>query len=95
MASSGQYDDLVISDADRRVLQFLNDSEITFELLDDVVRLNRRAANSLYDFRAGFDGRVGTSDDRMFQTIEQVDEQRYVGERALAQLRGYVLGWEH
>jgi len=88
------YDDMVISDADRRVLQFLNGPELTFEELDDVVRLNRRAAASLYDFRAAADGRVGTSDDRSFETMEQVDAQRYVGERALAQLRGYVLGWD-
>tara|TARA_B100001964_G_scaffold171641_1_gene188893 strand:+ start:357 stop:1049 length:693 start_codon:yes stop_codon:yes gene_type:complete len=88
------YDDLVISDADRRVLAFLNDPRLTFSELDDDARLNRRAASSLYDFRAGNDGSLGNSDDQHFETMAQVDAQRYVGERALAQLRAYVSGWE-
>ena len=88
------YDDLVISDADRRVLAFLNDPRLSFVELDDDAGLNRRAASSLYDFRTGNDGLLGNGDDQHFETMEQVDAQRYVGERALAQLRAYVSGWE-
>ena len=88
------YDDLVVSDADRRVLGFLNDPRLSFTELDDEAGLNRRAATSLYGFRAGDDEVLGTSDDAYFETIAQVDAQRYVGERALAQLRAYVSGWE-
>ncbi len=88
------YDDQVVSDADRRVLAFLNDPRLSFTELDDDAGLNRRAAFSLYDFRAGADAALGTEDDAYFDTMDQVDAQRYVGERALAQLRAYVSGWD-
>ncbi len=81
------------------VLKLLNDTEgTTFELLDDDVRLDRRAAANLIETRDGADGLPGTEDDVLFETIAQVDEVRWVGATALdrlaefARLNDYVPG---
>lgn len=83
------------------VLRLLNDADpagTTFEFLDDVVALDRRAARNLVDHRDGPDGEPGTSDDDLFDTIAEVDAVSWVGESALnkllefAQLNDYVPG---
>lgn len=83
------------------VLRLLNDADpegTTFEFLDDVVALDRRAARNLIDHRDGLDGLPGTRDDDFFDTIAEVDAVRWVGESALnrllefARLNDYVPG---
>jgi subtilisin-like proprotein convertase family protein len=68
------------------VLALLNDPSTTFALLDDAVALDRRAAASLIAHRDGPDGAFGTADDDLYDTIEEVDAQYYVGESALTRL---------
>lgn len=78
------------------VLGLLNDAATTFEILDDVVRLDRRAAENLIAHRDGADGVYGTSDDDAFDDIAEVDAVPYVGPAALdrllafAEAEGYV-----
>ncbi len=81
------------------VLRLLNDVEgSTFEFLDDVVALDRRAARNLVDHRDGEDGEPGTDDDNLFDSIAEVDGVRWVGESALnkllefAELNDYIPG---
>lgn len=69
------------------ILRLLNDGEgTTFELLDDDVALDRRAARNLVDHRDGWDLVFGTDDDDLFDTIAEVDAVRYVGPAALERL---------
>lgn len=59
------------------VLEFLNHDDTTFEVLDDEVGLDRRAAQSLSDF--------GT-----FHDVQQVDDCYFVGPAALEALEAYA-----
>ena len=77
------------------LLWFLNDGSTTFEILDDEVPLDRRAARNLIDHRDGPDGIFNTSDDDPFDTVEEVDGIAYIGETALERLVHYACldGW--
>lgn len=77
------------------VLGLLNHEDTTLALLDDDVGLDVRAATSLIEHRDGADGVFGTDDDDTYQTIAEVDDQYYVGDRALQQLLDYAQadGW--
>ncbi len=77
------------------LLEFLNEPSTTLELLDDEVPLNRRTARNLILHRDGWDQTPGTYDDNLFDTVSEVDEVRWVGPAALAQLLKYALdqGW--
>jgi len=59
------------------LLRFLNDPATTFEVLDDEVPLDRRAATNLIAARP-------------FSTIAQVDVVKYVGDRSLARLTEFA-----
>ena len=73
------------------VLRLLNDGEgTTFAFLDDEVGLDRRAAMNLIAHRDGRDGRFGTRDDDLFDTIAEVDAVSYVGPAALATLAEFA-----
>ncbi|NOY93252.1 MAG: hypothetical protein GXP55_18865 [Deltaproteobacteria bacterium] len=73
------------------VLLLLNDGEGTsFELLDDAVALDRRAAENLVAHRDGADGVFGTRDDDLFDTLAEVDAVRWVGPSALAKLTEFA-----
>jgi hypothetical protein len=75
------------------VLALLNDSDTTFETLDDDAGLDKRAAGSLIDFRAGEDGEYtgGTHDDHIYRAIAEVDDRYFVGASALSHLLDYAL----
>jgi len=74
------------------VLRLLNDGEGTsFELLDDAVALDRRAANNLVAHRDGADGVFGTRDDDLFDTLAEVDAVSWVGPTAMARLSEFAL----
>jgi len=77
------------------LLRFLNDESTTFEILDDEVPLDRRAAQNLIDHRDGPDGAFNTSDDDPFDTVEEIDQVAYIGETALERLVHYACldGW--
>jgi len=73
------------------VLRLLNDVEgTTFEFLDDVVALDRRAAANLVAHRDGADGEPGTSDDDLFDTIGEVDAVSWVGPAAIETLTEFA-----
>jgi hypothetical protein len=77
------------------ILGLLNDPTTTFELLDDAVGLDRRAAANLIAYRNGSDGSVGTADDRAFGSVAEIDAVRWVGSSAIAKLVDYATanGW--
>ena len=64
--------------------------------LDDVVRLDKRAADSISDYRAGADGVLGSADDRFIFSLETLDGLYFVGPAAYERLRDHArrMGWE-
>ena len=68
------------------LLDFLNNAETTFEVLDIEVGLDRRAAGNLIGHRDGGDNAFGTTDDDLFGSIDEVDSVRWVGPSALRKL---------
>ncbi len=70
------------------VLKLANSAD--FDTLDDDVRLNKKAAQAIIDYREGADGTLGTADDRWFATMAALDAVKYIGPKALSQLEDYV-----
>ena len=77
------------------VIAFLNAESTSFQLLDIDVTLDRRAAASLTEFRAGLDGVLGTADDRRFTTGLEVADCYFVGQSAERKLEAWAEdhGW--
>jgi DNA uptake protein ComE-like DNA-binding protein len=76
-------------------LDFLNHSSTTKDLLDDDVALDRRAAGNLIAHRDGGDGLSESSDDDLFNSIDEVDSVRWVGPSAIGKIIAYAEanGW--
>jgi hypothetical protein len=72
------------------LIDFLNASTTTFEVLDDEVPLNRRTAENLILWRDGADGIRYTTDDKSFQTVADVDEVHWVGPAAMDAMVAYL-----
>ena len=72
------------------LLDFLNDAETTFEVLDIEVGLDRRAAGNLIGHRDGGDNEFGTTDDDLFNSIDEVDSVRWVGPSALHKIADHA-----
>ena len=73
------------------MLAFLNDAGTTYELLDNEVGLDRRAAESIIAHRNGPDGELGWLQDRLFETVAEVDDCYYVGTTALNLIEQWAL----
>jgi hypothetical protein len=72
------------------VLDLLDDPATTLQVLDDLVPLDVRAARNLVARRDGPDGVYGTADDQPFESIQDVDDVKYVGPSALDRLEAYA-----
>ena len=70
------------------MLEVVNTSD--FVTLDDTVGLNRLAAESIINTRAGADGIIGSHDDLNVDSVEMLDAIPYVGNQAMNTLRDYV-----
>jgi len=77
------------------LLDFLNDPSTTYEMLDQDVGLDRRAAESIIGHRNGPDGELGWLSDDLFDSVAEVDDCYYVGNAALTRLNEWTLanGW--
>ena len=73
------------------VLGLVNDPATNFALLDDDVRLDRRAAANIVERRNGPDGVYPSADDDRFDDLEELDAVPYVGVTALMNLRDYAV----
>ncbi|MBO6940099.1 MAG: proprotein convertase P-domain-containing protein [Deltaproteobacteria bacterium] len=76
---------------DVAILALVNHPDTTLELLDLDVGLDVRAATNIIAYRDGADAAVGTADDRLFASIEELDMISYVGPSALDDLAAYAL----
>jgi DNA uptake protein ComE-like DNA-binding protein len=77
------------------VLAFVNDAATTLTVLDVDAALDSRAAKSILAHRDGADGLAGTKDDNAFDSVQELDDVKYVGDSALAALLAYATahGW--
>ena len=66
------------------VLALVNDPVTTVAALDEV--LDARAARNIVAHRDGPDGIAGTADDDLYDTVEELDGIKYVGNSALQRL---------
>jgi len=73
------------------VLALVNDPLVNFEELDIDASLNARAAGHIIDHRNGPDGQVASDDDNLFDSMQELDDVKYVGPFALAQLLEYAI----
>lgn len=66
-------------------------NELTFEQLDDDARLYKNEAKFIAEYRSGLDGVLNTRDDVTIGTLQELDDIKYVGKRAVGRLLGYAL----
>ncbi len=76
---------------DAAILGLVNDATTTLAVLDDEVPLDARAATNIVAHRDGADAVFGTSDDRLFASVAELDMVPYVGPSALDALAAYAL----
>lgn len=90
--TGAESDRLVISPVEvTAVLDLVNDPKTTESILDVAVGLDRRAAQNILTTRAGLDGVYPSSDDRRFDTLEELELVKLVGPVAMELLRDYVI----
>ena len=65
------------------LIEFVNDEATTFDLLDKTVGLDRRAAGNIVAHRDGGDRLWGSTDDDVYNTVDELDAVRFVGPRSL------------
>jgi hypothetical protein len=77
------------------LVEFLNDEATTFELLDITVALDRRGAGNLIAHRDGGDRLWGTTDDDVYNTVDEIDAVRYVGPASIDRMVAHAakVGW--
>jgi len=77
------------------LVEFINDEDTTFEVLDITVGLDRRAAGNLVAHRDGGDRAWGTTDDDIYNTVDEIDAVRFVGPRTIDRMIGFAAkaGW--
>lgn len=71
------------------VLELVNTA--TFEVLDDDVPLNRRAVVGIVEHRDGLDATLGTADDDIFDSLQELDDVPFVGPVAFQRLVDYAV----
>ena len=76
-----------------KVLEMLNHSSTTLKVLDIDAKLTKTAATSLIAHRDGPDATFGTADDDLFDSIQEVDDVKYVGASALGKLKDFAENW--
>ncbi|MCA9520514.1 MAG: amidohydrolase family protein [Myxococcales bacterium] len=81
------------ADPDAKLVFFINHASTTFAVLYETVGISSRAATNIISHRDGADGKFGTSDDRLFLTVKELDDIPYVGTVTMQTLRDYVATW--
>ena len=73
------------------IVNFLNQDNTTFLLLDITVGLRSDAATNIIARRNGADNIYGTSDDQPFISIDDINSVNRVGDKTIEQIKQYVL----
>jgi hypothetical protein len=82
--SSGKADSIFPdgSPEAQAVLSLVNDPSVDFEELDDDARLHKTAARNIIAHRDGADEQPGTSDDDLYDDLDELDAISFVGPTA-------------
>ena len=83
--AGGKADGEELTDCAKREIPAYLNGGVTRDALE-AAGLHDRAAENLTKHRDGADGRFGTDDDDLFDTLEEVDAVAYVGPTAFTQL---------
>lgn len=77
------------------LVEFINDETTTYELLDVTVGLDRRGAGNLIAHRDGGDRLWGTTDDDIYNSVDEIDAVRFVGPASIDRMVAYAArqGW--
>lgn len=75
-----------------QILDFLNDCDTTFDLLDVDVGLDSDAARNLVDTRDGADSTCGTGDDATYGTLDAVADVSQVGDQTILAILAWLQG---
>ena len=77
------------------LIEFINDESTTFEVLDITVGLDRRGAGNLIAHRDGGDRLWGTTDDDIYNSVDEIDAVRFVGPASIDRMVTYAAkqGW--
>lgn len=89
--ASGKADGLGVSPGSpeaQGVLDFVN--QASFRVLDDEVPLDKRAATHITDHRNGPDGELGTEDDNLIESLQELDDIYWVGPASLQRIVEYA-----
>ena len=90
-ASDAASKDIPAEDSGDAIIALYLANSLDQDTLDFDVTLDSRAAANIVSTRAGADGVEGTSDDVVFESIEQLDAVSYVGSSAMDDLVDYGL----
>jgi hypothetical protein len=77
------------------LIEFINDEATTMFVLDKTVGLDRRAAGNIIAHRDGGDRLWGSTDDDVYNTVDEIDAVRFVGPRSLDRMVVFAAqtGW--
>ena len=77
------------------LVEFINDESTTYEVLDITVGLDRRGAGNLIAHRDGGDRLWGTTDDDIYNSVDEIDAVRFVGPASIDRMVIYAAqqGW--
>jgi len=84
-APSGKADSYYGECEIRQVLAWVNDPEVSAQVMKDE-GVHSRAANNIIEYRDGPDGIPGTGDDDYFDDAQELDDVYWVGKRAFEQM---------
>jgi phosphatidylserine/phosphatidylglycerophosphate/cardiolipin synthase-like enzyme len=72
------------------ILALVNDRAVDMAELDVDARLDKRAAQAIITHRDGADGAQRTDDDDLYETVAELDDQKFVANAAFKQLLAYA-----
>lgn len=77
------------------ILDFVNDPKVDLVTLDELAALDSRAATAIIAHRDGLDGRWGTEDDNLFDSLRELDDAEFVGPAAIYAMleTAWLHGW--
>ncbi len=85
LAEPGKADGLYGACEVKQVLAYVNDPEVTLEVMK-ADGIYTRSAKNIIAYRNGPDGVPGTDDDEAIETIEELDDIYYVGPKTMQKL---------
>lgn len=98
LVAQGATSDYLVAGAEvspeQALLDMINHNTVDLLYLDYQVGLRSNAANSIIEYKSGADGVLGTSDDVVFTSSDEIDALPFIGPAAMSQMFDYSSTWE-